>query len=132
MRQNGSWVVLAIVALFAVEAVAVETDAELRRFQRRIWTVEQGLPHDGVLAVAQTTDGYLWFATLRGLARFDGVNFTNFTDKSSTLTPDTIADVTAGPLDDLWIAHTSLSHYQNGTFTSWDASKGLPEKVKRA
>jgi len=35
-------------------------------------TVFNGLPSDGVRAIAQTPDGVMWFGTDNGLARFDG------------------------------------------------------------
>ncbi|PYS99763.1 MAG: hypothetical protein DMF63_09660 [Acidobacteria bacterium] len=35
-------------------------------------TVFNGLPSDSVRAIAQTTDGVMWFGTDNGLARFDG------------------------------------------------------------
>jgi signal transduction histidine kinase/ligand-binding sensor domain-containing protein/CheY-like chemotaxis protein len=39
------------------------------------WTVEQGLPQNTVTGVAQDRDGFLWVATRKGLARFDGLVF---------------------------------------------------------
>lgn len=47
------------------------------------WTTEDGLPQNNVINIAQTPDGYLWVATLDGLARFDGVRFKIF-NKSNT------------------------------------------------
>ena len=47
-------------------------------FVVRSWQVEDGLPHNSVNAILQTSDGYLWLATNDGLARFDGVHFTVF------------------------------------------------------
>jgi len=41
----------------------------------RSWGKAEGLPDDSVTTVLQSRDGYLWVGTLRGLARFDGVNF---------------------------------------------------------
>ncbi len=40
--------------------------------------VEDGLPHATVLAVLQDQDGFMWFTTADGLARYDGSNFTIF------------------------------------------------------
>ena len=37
--------------------------------------MEDGLPHNIVQAIAQTSDGYLWLGTREGLARFDGFRF---------------------------------------------------------
>src|SRR5207253_9127061 len=39
---------------------------------------EAGLPANYTSALAQTADGYLWVATQRGLARYDGHSFTLF------------------------------------------------------
>lgn len=47
------------------------------------WTTDNGLPQNGLRALAQTPDGYLWFTTFDGLVRFDGVKFTTF-NKSNT------------------------------------------------
>jgi diguanylate cyclase (GGDEF)-like protein len=42
------------------------------------WSVDQGLPQITVLSIVQDTQGYLWFGTQDGLARFDGVNFKQY------------------------------------------------------
>jgi len=44
-------------------------------FSSRVWQMEDGLPHNIVQAIAQTSDGYLWVGTREGLARFDGFRF---------------------------------------------------------
>lgn len=44
------------------------------RFERL--TVEDGLPHATVLSVLQDRQGFMWFATANGLARYDGSTFT--------------------------------------------------------
>ncbi|HEY5759746.1 MAG TPA: two-component regulator propeller domain-containing protein, partial [Steroidobacter sp.] len=47
------------------------------------WQIQQGLPQNTVASIARTPDGYLWFGTDEGLARFDGVRFTTF-DRNTT------------------------------------------------
>lgn len=47
------------------------------------WQVQDGLPSARIHEVVQTHDGYLWLATLDGLARFDGVRFTRFYDSDT-------------------------------------------------
>ena len=49
----------------------------------RSWEIDDGLPHNRVMGIAQTPDGYLWLGTPFGLARFDGVRFTPFWEKVS-------------------------------------------------
>jgi signal transduction histidine kinase/ligand-binding sensor domain-containing protein len=41
----------------------------------REWHISDGLPADEVLGLAQDMKGYLWVATNRGIARFDGMAF---------------------------------------------------------
>lgn len=48
-----------------------------------VWTVDEGLPQNIITAIQQTPDGYLWVATLDGLARCDGVRFTIFDKRTS-------------------------------------------------
>lgn len=48
----------------------------LSQFVADGWDNEDGLPQSRVEAIAQSTDGYLWFGTQEGLVRFDGVTFT--------------------------------------------------------
>lgn len=43
--------------------------------QAQTWTVTDGLPQNTVTALTQDRDGYLWVATRKGLARFDGLHF---------------------------------------------------------
>ena len=47
------------------------------------WTADDGLPQNSVYGIVQTRDGYLWLATVDGLARFDGVRFTIFNKSNS-------------------------------------------------
>jgi ligand-binding sensor domain-containing protein len=65
-----------LISLFLILLSAVFTNAAQYRFDS--WTIDDGLPQNSVRAILQTRDGYLWLATLDGLARFDGVKFTVF------------------------------------------------------
>ncbi|MDR0347974.1 MAG: response regulator [Tannerella sp.] len=40
--------------------------------------VESGLPHNSVLDIIQDQKGFMWFATMDGLARYDGADFKVF------------------------------------------------------
>ncbi|MGL4828158.1 MAG: diguanylate cyclase [Vibrio sp.] len=42
------------------------------------WTSTDGLPHNSINSIAQTRDGYLWFATWEGVARYNGISFELF------------------------------------------------------
>lgn len=69
------WLVGPVVALAGPVAVWTEIP-EVSDCLVRSWEVDDGLPHNRVLGIAQTADGYLWFGTSDGLARFDGARFT--------------------------------------------------------
>src|SRR6516165_8933378 len=69
-----------------------------------VWTAESGLPQNTVRDVLQTRDGYLWVATLDGLARFDGVRFTVFNKANSPgLSSNRILALYEDRQGDLWI-----------------------------
>lgn len=44
------------------------------------YNIEQGLPQTQVNALCQDPMGYIWAATLGGLTRFDGLNFSNISE----------------------------------------------------
>lgn len=54
----------------AEEAMPVSNDYVLR-----VWELEDGMPDHHVSSITRTDDGYLWFTTLSGLVRFDGMRF---------------------------------------------------------
>jgi signal transduction histidine kinase/ligand-binding sensor domain-containing protein len=51
-------------------------------FQVSDWDFYDGMPSSHVNGMAKTPDGFEWFATARGLTRFDGVRFVNFDVKN--------------------------------------------------
>ncbi|HSX60746.1 MAG TPA: two-component regulator propeller domain-containing protein [Tahibacter sp.] len=66
-------------ALLALQTLACASDQRpLNEYFRETWTTRQGLPHNLVQGVAQTPDGYLWFATWEGVARYNGIEFRAF------------------------------------------------------
>jgi len=67
----------------ATSAWALEPDRRISQYNHQAWRSENGLPQISVISSAQTPDGYLWFGTHEGLARFDGTRFTVFDRKSS-------------------------------------------------
>ncbi len=58
-------------ALLAVPALA-------QQYHFQTYNELDGLPSSTVLDIDQDKDGYLWFATARGLSRFDGVEWEHF------------------------------------------------------
>lgn len=52
--------------------------ADARDFIFQHITSQTGLPHQQVEAIAQDGDGFLWFGTRNGLARYDGMNMRTY------------------------------------------------------
>lgn len=71
-------------ALAVNQAISTSTQANifaattvpLTDYFRESWTTRDGLPHNTINGIIQSQDGYLWFATWEGAARYDGRNFT--------------------------------------------------------
>lgn len=99
-----------------------------RGWSERHWTTEDGLPQNSVEAIVQTGDGYLWFGTLFGLARFDGARFVVF-DANNTpeLVRDPINELTVDAKDGgLWIATPDgVLRYANARFERFGAERGF-------
>src|SRR5690349_5384409 len=62
--------------LLAPATPAASLETQTSHWLITTWETDQGLPENSATAMVQTSDGYLWFGTFKGLVRFDGVNFT--------------------------------------------------------
>jgi len=93
-----------------------------------------GLPQNVIRDIVQTPDGYLWIATLDGLARFDGVRFTVF-NKSNT--PEIGSNRFSAMIEDrdgdLWLMDESgaLTRYSRGSFHTYGPEDGVPANSVR-
>jgi len=120
--------------LLCVPAWSLDPKLTLTQLGHDVWTSSNGLPNDSIRAIAQTADGYLWFATVGGLARFDGMNFTVFDGAASPLLKrNTLTALLAAPDGSLWIGtgNTGLVRYRNGAFEKLEIP-GLPAATVRA
>ncbi len=68
---------------FALGAQTNQQDTAESPYVVDSWGLKNGLPDGSVISIIQTHDGYLWFGTLHGLVRFDGVAFSVF-DEANT------------------------------------------------
>lgn len=107
---------LAATLLQTPGALALDPGKAITQYMQTSLTSESGLPQNSVQAMAQTSDGYLWFGTQEGLGRFDGMHFTTFTRHNSHgLASSFIQTLAAGRDGSLWIGTDSgLTHYQPG------------------
>ncbi len=75
-------------------------------------TVFNGLPSDSVRAIAQTSDGVMWFGTDNGLARFDGRRIQNFSLGNPDA--DRILSLKTGPNGELFIGTRNGAFVRTG------------------
>jgi ligand-binding sensor domain-containing protein/signal transduction histidine kinase len=94
------------------------------QYSSRRWQVDEGLPHNTVQTIAQTTDGYLWVGTRGGLARFDGVTFTTFDKGMGSVSITTLCADRTGAL---WIGTDGAGVFRllNGAFSHYTRTNGL-------
>lgn len=73
---------LLIAIVFCCFSISAQTAKEL---VYKNYTVKDGLPSNEVYDVLQDDAGYIWFATDRGVSRFDGNQFENFSSKNGLI-----------------------------------------------
>jgi signal transduction histidine kinase/ligand-binding sensor domain-containing protein/DNA-binding response OmpR family regulator len=96
------------------------------------WTTADGLPVDGVSALARTPDGFLWAATYDGLVRFDGVRFTVVdTSTHPALPSNRFTALAVAPDGRLFAATESreLVSLLDGELTHHRVGEALPARV---
>ena len=111
----------------ASEVPALDTGKSLSQYSHVAWQEKNGLPSDMVSAIVQTGDGYLWFGTLNGLARFDGVRFTAF-DPMNADAPllHRVYSLHESRDGSLWAgSRGGLTRYIGGRFESYPMPEGF-------
>jgi len=80
-RKHSGWRFLAclIVGFFALyfasQVRALDPHRTISQYSFERWGSDRGFPPGSVTAISQSSDGYLWIGTNKGLIRFDGQNF---------------------------------------------------------
>jgi ligand-binding sensor domain-containing protein/serine phosphatase RsbU (regulator of sigma subunit) len=113
----------------------LEPQHALTQYNLDIWTTDEGLPSNSVLEVLQTSDGYLWLGTYNGLARFDGVEFSVFSQANThALKSNGIWTLAEDKEGVLWIGTNGggLAQYKNQAFKSYQTKDGLPGEIVKS
>jgi len=136
MRRRGEvvgrWVsgaLLALLGLLCAGAQAASPRA-LNEYFRETWTTRQGLPHNLVQGIAQTPDGYLWFATWEGVARYNGLEFKTF-DRGNTpaLGDNGVRSLRVSADGALWLGTSrgGVSRYAQGRWSQLSMRDGMAQ-----
>jgi len=118
-------IVLLILLLFVSEVYA---QFEKNRLH---FTVKDGLPSNEVYKVYKDSIGYYWFATDRGVARFNGYNFTSF-GLYDNLPDIVIFDIKPDKQGRIWFMgmNAMLGYYTNGKFYKYKYNEKIKEFFK--
>ncbi len=113
----------------ALPGLCLDPKWQVSQYLFESWQTERGLPQNTVNSVAQTRDGYMWFATQEGLARFDGSRFQVF---DSHNTPEIQESYIGALLVDenglLWIGQYrgGLATFDGSRFRAYSAPPSGP------
>ena len=135
VRQLACWqrvrgaLLLGMLCLCAWPAMGVPSRS-LEGYFKEIWTTREGLPHNLVHDIAQTPDGYLWFATWEGVVRYNGIDFRIFDQRdvpglrdSGVLALRLARD--GGLL--LGTASGGVVRYRAGRWSVWPGAEAMPQ-----
>ena len=110
-----------LLALACSDAAASSIDRTIAQFAHTSWGPKSGVPAP-IMALAQTTDGYLWVGSGDGLYRFDGVVFERYEPQSGGPLPcGAVTALLALPDGDLMVAYApgAIRRLRNGNVISF-------------
>ncbi|NIM95595.1 MAG: GAF domain-containing protein [Anaerolineales bacterium] len=114
----------------------VAAQAQTIRFERL--TIEDGLSQNAILAIAQDTQGFLWFGTEDGLNKYDGYEFVVYKhdpDDPTSIVDSFISSLFVDRDGQLWIGTRSgLDRYDraSGTFIHYPQDTNDPSYLEGA
>jgi signal transduction histidine kinase/ligand-binding sensor domain-containing protein len=120
-------VLILLIAAFSWQWGMAETAVpQAQRIIHESWTFKDGAP-EGVSALAQTADGFLWLGAPAGLVRFDGVRFEPFRSPfGDQLLSTYVFALFAPPTGGLWVGYAfgGFSFIKNGRVTNFAHDTG--------
>jgi len=127
-RTGFLWLLLLAASL---PAVCIDRDRRMDQLLHTSWTARDGAPGE-ITALAQTTDGYLWIGSKRGLYRFDGMHFElmdPFAGQRSKVVR--VLSLLAVPGGGLWVGYSRkvVSFYRDGKFSIYEKKDGLDSQI---
>jgi ligand-binding sensor domain-containing protein len=132
------WLVCLGVALLlsaARDAHALDRHRRVTQYAQTHFAARDGMPHGFSVALAQTSDGYLWSASQEGLSRFDGTSFTTYDHRKTEGVPaNTFTALAVDSAGTLWAGtfDRGLLHVVNGEFSAVAWEPGPQEQPIRA
>ena len=95
------------------------------------YSVENGFPQSNADDIFQDKDGYIWFATQNGAARFDGFNYF-LVDKYKGLRSNNVVDINQDSEGNFWFStKDGLTKYANDSCINFTVKDGLSSNIIR-
>lgn len=119
---------LGIFLLYSTNLAAIDPHQPITQTHHTAWGAKEGVIGE-VLAIAQTSDGFIWIGTTGGLLRFDGSEFERYMpDVGSFPQPNWVSALLATPDGGLWIGNLSggASFLKSGRITNYSEPQGMP------
>jgi diguanylate cyclase (GGDEF)-like protein len=136
LRGAGELTFLVLAALLLTPPSRAEASWPdgMAQFVQTTITDRNGLPQNSINAMTQTTDGYLWFGTEEGLARYDGLRVTVYdTQHFPELKDNYIYAITPGRDGSLWIGtRTGVVRLKDGEFQPFLAAKSPIQAIRES
>ena len=117
--------------LLSANVWALDPERETHQHLHDVWQIDDGLPQNGVAAIGQSLDGYLWLGTQEGLVRYDGQEFVVF-DKYNTeaMLESQVHALAIGNEGELWVGtQGGLLLYRRGVLQAFTEISGLPHHI---
>jgi signal transduction histidine kinase/ligand-binding sensor domain-containing protein len=120
-----SWTIL-VVLLLCTPMFAIDRDRRIDELYHTAWTTENGAPED-IRTLAQTSDGFLWIGTGKGLFRFDGERFEHYQPPSGpNFRGRGVRSLLATPDGGLWISFDwAVGFLKDGKITYYGPENGF-------
>lgn len=114
------WLLAGFVVICLVKsAFALDPNRTISQYVLDKWGPDRGFVGGAIYAISQSSDGYLWIGTERGLVRFDGYNFKMIQQPLPDGTPTgPVRGLLSDAEGNLWIRLEGprLLLYRNGKF----------------
>ena len=111
---------LTCVLLLTGTVHALDPNKRLTQYMHTSWRIQDGSAPAGIEAIAQTSDGYLWFSSdSQGMYRFDGVRFVPWTLAPNGKAINAIVNVHGDHAGGLWVlGEHEIVYLKGGVVTS--------------
>lgn len=120
---------ITFILLFFVIALSQTLYSQLYNYKQ--YTVEDGFPQSNADDIFQDKDGYIWFATQNGAARFDGFNYF-LIDKYRGINTNYITDINQDSKGNFWFStKNGISEFRKDTVINYTVKTGLSSDIVR-